>query len=215
MKCSSCGAPVRPIVAIDIDGTLAQYHYCFMQFLERWLPTEFIGGRIWHWDGIGEFSDHLGIDKHVYRQAKLAYRTGGFKRWMAAYPGATEFMQSVATLGAEVWITTTRPWMRTDNVDPDTREWLRRNRIPHDHLLFDEDKYGSLCQLVDRNRIVMVLDDEVEQAERCYDLQLPFVLRRTQFNTAVQGPFLYVANQYDTALDMIAERIGAYYALQH
>jgi hypothetical protein len=105
--------------------------------------------------------------------------------------------------------------MRMDNVDPDTREWLRRNQIQFDHLLFDEDKYGTLTQLVDPNRIVMVLDDEVEQAQRCYDLKLPFVLRRSRFNEDVHGPFLYVTDNYNSVLEMVRERIANHYALQH
>ena len=216
MKCSDCGANLKPIVAIDIDGTVAQYHYSFMEFLERWLPTQFIGGKVWHWSGLGEFSDHLGLEKHVYQQAKLAFRAGGNKRWMHPFPGAVEFMQNVSRLKVEVWITTTRPWLRMDNIDPDTREWLRRFNIKYDHILFDEDKYGTLVTLVDPGRIVMVLDDEDIQVKRCESLALPSIHRRTRFNEGVPERFgpTQTMSGFTEIFDVLVERVGAYYALQ-
>lgn len=212
MRCSDCSAQVKPVVCIDIDGTLAQYHRSLVEFFERWLDIEDLPRA---WDGLGEFSDHLGLPKETYRQGKLAFRAGGFKRWMPPFPGADSFMNKLSQLHVEVWVTTTRPWMRMDNVDPDTREWLRRYGIQYKHLLFDEDKYGVICELVDPERIVMVLDDEWEQADRCADLELPFVTRATAWNTAAHSPFFPAVQQYDQALDLIIERIGVRDALQH
>ena len=61
MKCSSCSAPVAPVVAIDIDGTLGDYHQHFIEFAEQWLGvSKFAGDRIAVWklyDGLGPFRD--------------------------------------------------------------------------------------------------------------------------------------------------------------
>lgn len=211
MRCSDCQRKVRPIVAVDIDGTLAQYHRSFVEFGEQWLGIE-EGSLPRDWDGIGEFRDRLGIESHLYRQMKLAFRAGGFKRWMPAFPMAAMFMQALNELGLEVWITTTRPWMRMDNVDPDTREWLRRNRVDHKHLLFDEDKYGILTELVDPERIVAVFDDEEEQRDRCAELSLPFVLRRTEWNSGVVSD--HFVSSYTEAFDTVRDRVGVRDALQ-
>lgn len=209
MKCSECSAKVRPVVCIDIDGTLAQYHQALCQFIEWWLPAPRLPRS---WGGEGEFSDHIGIEKDVYRQAKLAFRAGGFKRNMTPFKGAVEFMQELERLDVEVWMTTTRPWQRMDNVDPDTKEWLRRYGIPYKHLLFDEDKYGLMTELVDPDRIVMVLDDEYEQRDRCEELNLPFVLRGTAWNQNIGAEFKI--SQYDQAIDLVRERIGVRDALR-
>jgi hypothetical protein len=83
---------------------------------------------------------------------------------MPVYPGAAELTQVIRRSEAEVWLCTTRPYLRLDNVDPDTREWLRRNGIEYDALLFDpsfEDgcsKYDELARQVGP-RVASVVDD--------------------------------------------------------
>jgi hypothetical protein len=147
----------KPVVAIDIDGTLGDYHGHFLDFAERYFGRSFIapdamnpGLRLW---------EHMEIPLHQYREAKLAYRQGGFKRWMPVYDGAAELTRAVRASGAEVWICTTRPYLRLDNIDPDTREWLGRNGIKYDAVLFGDDKYTELVRQVGRSRIAAVLDD--------------------------------------------------------
>lgn len=213
MKCSDCSENIQPVVCIDIDGTLAQYHNTFARFLEEYLPCEDLPR---DWDGHGEFSDHLEVDKHQYRQAKLAFRAGGFKRWMPPFSGATKFMHGLQSMGLEIWVTTTRPWQRMDSVDPDTKEWLRRNGIPYRRLLFDDEKYTRICELIDPKRVVMVLDDEIDHAEKCQDLGLPFVLFGTEWNNDVHEDFTGFprVDGYEEATKLAEERIGIGHALQ-
>jgi hypothetical protein len=146
-------------VAIDIDGTLGDYHLHFIRFLEGYYGRPFPYG----WEGNGDWEAFLGLSRQEYRDAKLAYRQGGGKRTMPAHRGAKALADACRQAGAEIWITTTRPWMRLDNIDPDTREWLSRNQIPYDHILYDEGKYPQLAMLVDPGRVVFVLDDLTAQ----------------------------------------------------
>lgn len=153
-----------PVVALDIDGTLGDYHSHFIQFAEGWLgetlpgPGEINNGRpLW---------EHLGISRAVYRECKLAYRQGGLKRTMPAYRWASELADGIAHRHlepAEVWICTTRPYLRLDNIDPDTREWLRRNDIHYDGVIFDTlagkyTKYAELARQVGP-RVAVIMDD--------------------------------------------------------
>ncbi|TXH16792.1 MAG: hypothetical protein E6R03_04950 [Hyphomicrobiaceae bacterium] len=111
------------------------------------------------WDGVGEFEDHIGLTKEQYREAKLAYRQGGGKRLMPAF-GMIHAPEYASRLGFEVWITTTRPWMRHDSTDPDTRHWLEKHGVAFDHLLYeDPNKYERLAELVDAHRVLFVIDD--------------------------------------------------------
>lgn len=168
-RCSDCSAEIRPVVAVDIDGTLAGYHWQLERFATAYWDLAIPKSR---WNGVGDFEDHLGMTQLQYREAKLAYRQGGYKRVAPMYDRAFEFMNSLRELGLEIWITTTRPWSRLDNVDPDTKFWLSRNNIPYDHLLFDDDKYRVLSEIVDDGRVVAVLDDLPEQYDRAED-ELP------------------------------------------
>lgn len=155
MKCTACSQDIKPIVAVDIDGTLGNYHDHFVGFASDYYDRELP----FAWDGSGDWEDYLGLSRAEYREAKLAYRQGGQKRLMPVFEGARAMMAELHLAGAEVWLTTTRPWMRHDSTDPDTREWLRRNHIGYDHLLYDDDKYFKLATLVDPLRVVGVIDD--------------------------------------------------------
>jgi hypothetical protein len=162
MRCSVCSNEVLPVVAVDIDGTLGDYYRLYTWFAARYLGRNLENT----YDGIGEFSDHLGIDKETDREIKLALRQSGMKRDMLPYPGAAAFMQRLHGIGIEIWIATTRPWLRLDNIDPDTREWLRRFHIPYDYMIYGEDKYEDLTDRMDSQRVLYVVDDLLEQCEK-------------------------------------------------
>jgi hypothetical protein len=160
VQCTECSAKIKPVVALDIDGTLGDYHGHFLQFAEGYLGHSLRKdwcGRPANWE------EYLGLDRRTYRDIKLAYRQGGMKRTMPVYEGAHLLSTTLKQKGAEVWITTTRPYNRLDSVDPDTQEWLHRHGINYDHLLYDEDKYLNLAGIIDPTRVVMVLDDLPEQ----------------------------------------------------
>lgn len=160
----------KPVVGLDIDGTIGDYHSHFLRFAEGWLgrkmpdPSEINPGL--------RLSDFMGVQHETYRTIKLAYRQGGLKRTMPVYDGAAELTQDLRRSGAEVWICTTRPYNRLDNIDPDTQEWLERNQIAYSHILFDDhadtggaSKYFELIRQVPADRIVAVVDDLTEQLQ--------------------------------------------------
>lgn len=192
--CSKCSAPVVPIVAIDIDGTLSEYHDAISKFsCNYWdvpLPAT-------PWDGQGNFEDHLGLTQAQYREAKLAYRQGGYKRTAMWQPGALDFMRWLADQPVEIWITTTRPWNRLDSVDPDTRFWLDRYKVSYAHLLYDDHKYQQLANLVDPSRVLAVIDDlpeMVQEADDTFPESLVFLMRRAHNVHAVDLAGVTVTN---------------------
>jgi phosphoglycolate phosphatase-like HAD superfamily hydrolase len=159
----------KPVVGLDIDGMLGDYHGHFLKFAEGWFGRKFPAANQIN-PGL-RLSEFMGVEHHIYRDCKLAYRQGGLKRTMPAYDGANELTHRLRDAGAEVWICTTRPYLRLDNIDPDTREWLNRNNIYYDAVLFDDphetlevmnSKYSELVRQVGRDRIVAVADDLVE-----------------------------------------------------
>ena len=184
MKCTDCHRVVLPVVAVDIDGTLAQYHQTFARF--AWEYWNIRPRPIDAWDGVGEFEDYIRIDKAMYREAKLAFRQGGMKRSLPMYDDAKEFMQVLWGLPIEVWLTTTRPWMRHDSVDPDTRFWLARNGINFHHLIFDDNKYWKLKSIVGDGRVIAVVDDLPEllvEAREAFGPDAPLLPQRPHNRT--------------------------------
>ena len=127
---------------------------------------------------------------------------------MPVYPYGKELCLAVMDAGAELWITTTRPYIRHDNVDPDTREWMRRNGIVWNHLLYDGDKYHKLVQLVGTERIVAVLDDLTEELVGADSAGIDVsktILRRNRHNAETSWPV--VAERLQLAEKMILNRI--------
>ncbi|XBA13396.1 phosphatase [Gordonia phage Xenia2] len=169
----------KPIIALDIDGTLGDYHGHFLRFAEAWYgrpmpnPSEINPGLPLH--------KFMQTSKSTYRQCKLAYRQGGLKRSMPADPGASGLTRYIRQkLGAEVWICTTRPYLRLDNIDPDTRHWLRRNHIQYDGVVWGPHKYRDLAKRVGTDRIVAVLDDELALVRQAKEVGIANVYLRDQ-----------------------------------
>lgn len=168
MLCSSCSGEVRPVVAVDIDGTLGDYYEHFRSFAEGYWGRPMRRG----WSGHGNWEDHLGMTRAEYRQAKLAYRQGGMKRNLPTYLGADYFMKQLKDWNLEIWVATTRPWQRLDNIDPDTQWWLSRHGWTPQGLLYGDDKYEQLCQVVNRERVLLVVDDLAENLQRASECGL-------------------------------------------
>lgn len=167
------GSLLRPVVALDVDGTLAQWHQEFLMFAARWLCRGDEYEPNWFSYAGGPFYRHMRVSKATYRTIKLAFRQSGLKRAVEPYEGARELAHAVRAAGAEVWVCTTRPYLRLDNIDPDTRFWLQHNRIAYDGVLFGDSKYRDLARLVGSHRVVAVLDDLPEQAKKAADTGLP------------------------------------------
>lgn len=199
MNCTECNRPVRPVAAIDIDGTLARYHVHFLTFAQSYFGTPFN----LQYDGSVKLAHWMNITDESYRACKLAYRLGGMKRMMPSFGAKGEISLFISRLREhmEVWITTTRPYLRLDNTDPDTREWLRRNAVTCDGLLYDEDKYAKLVDIVGQGRIIGVLDDLPENYDRAEFLGLhPMLIQRehnrlTRDRRATEAPSLHVAER--------------------
>lgn len=205
---------MKPVVALDIDGTLGDWHEHFRKFLENWTgkkcpPDHRMfttrDGQVLErprWDGSEPFYKWLGVSKATYRQAKLAFRQGGLKRFMPCYPSVAEHVKALRRV-SEVWLCTTRPYLRLDNIDPDTRHWLRRNRIQYDGVIFGEHKYRDLVKIVGRDRIAGVLDDDPQLAKQALSLGLPTLLRGQPWNNVPIAPRV----QLDLAFQMLHELV--------
>lgn len=180
------GVILRPVVGLDLDGTMFDWHDDFLHFAHRWLhgrDTLMPEGWLFLRDG-RSMARHLGVTPEVYRQVKLAYRQSGLKRDLRAFPGARPLVCAVRGAGAEVWACTTRPYLRLDNVDPDTRELLDRNEMVVDGVVYGEHKYRDLCELVGADRVVGVLDDLPEMVDQARYEGLPAMLIQRHHNQA-------------------------------
>lgn len=176
MRCTGCSTHVKPVAVFDLDGTLADYHNSLATFCGRyWGLSPRNVSAACHWDGEGNFEDALGINREQYRQAKLAFRQGGMKRIMPTFnDGGLHLIRNLHDEDVEIWYATQRPWQSLSNIDPDTRWWIESHHLPIDGILYDEDKYVKLVtNHVERERIILVVDDLPEMYDSAYGLGLP------------------------------------------
>ena len=169
-----------PVVAIDIDGTIGNFHEHFLKFAEGWYGRPM--PRLDDMRPDVPLFKAMQTSKATYRKCKLAYRQGGLKRNMPIYPGARELTVSLRRKGAEVWLCTTRPYLSLDNIEPDTRHWLSRHKIQYDGMLFGPNKYHDLVRQVGKDRVVAVLDDLPEMLDQAISLGLVTVVRDQPYN---------------------------------
>jgi FMN phosphatase YigB (HAD superfamily) len=221
VKCSGCSAQILPVVALDIDGTLGDYHSHIYDFACAYLGEHPSLGSPYGADGPPWFDGSINfgswiqqvfeIDRRIYRDIKLAYRQGAQKRSMPVFPGARDIARAAHAIGAEVWIATSRPYLRLDNIDPDTRHWLSRHEVGYDHAIYSEEKYNELAKLVTPERVCFVLDDlgdMYDQAAANFGDAVP-TLRRTFWNRGVWRP--RVVEDLGAALLMLRAHVEDWY----
>ena len=170
--------PDAPLVALDLDGTLGDYHRHFERFAQMWTGREIV----WDPEVVGPFYRQLGMSKAVYRQCKLAYRMGGMKRSIPVFEGAADMVRSIRGAGVGVAACTTRPYLAMSTIDLDTQHWLKRNGIQVDHILYGEHKYRDLVKSVGKDRVVCALDDDLSQLGIATRLGVTPILRRNEAN---------------------------------
>lgn len=201
---------MKPVIGLDVDGTLAAYHDHFAWFASHWMGKD-DGVTPWDiadsYDGSRPFYQWLGISKATYRKIKLGYRQSGLKRSMPYFWGARELSSSLRRAGAQVVICTTRPYLHLSNIEPDLREWLRRNRIQYDDLILGEHKYRELVRGYGRDNIVGILDDLPEMVRQARDLGLYAILHQQPHN--LHFPWSPIASDLAAARVMLSEQLAA------
>lgn len=187
---------MKPVLGIDIDGTLVDYHRHFTDFAVQYFDLDMEHYAFHTYDSRLPFHKFLGVSKEKYRQCKMAYRRGELKRSVpllpSPYPDAPTLTKTLRLWGVDVWLCTTRPYLAYDYIDSATRHNLRRHNIVHNAVLWGEHKYRDLVREVGRGRIIGVLDDLPSMCDQAMKLGLrtAFALRphnAAQFG-AINGP---------------------------
>lgn len=164
---------MKPVIGLDIDGTLLEYHGHFLRFASQWLGAELDAQG---YDARMPLYKYMGVSKTMYRRCKMAYRRGEMKRSLPPleppYPNADELTHTLRRWGFDIWLCTTRPYLSYDAVDEATRHSLRRNGVVYQGVIWGEHKYRELVRTVGKQRIVGVLDDLPQLCEQSRKLGL-------------------------------------------
>lgn len=147
------------IVGIDIDGVLADYYSHFIDYLNCKLSTAYNISDL----KCPNVKDSFHINGIDYEHIKDAYRQNGEYKNIAAVNGAKELLDAFKTAGYQIALLTSRPYIVYKRLFADTIEWLNKNSIKYDIILFDENKNAVLYRNFG-DRVKFFIEDELEKA---------------------------------------------------
>jgi phosphoglycolate phosphatase-like HAD superfamily hydrolase len=155
------------VVALDIDGVLSNWPYCFYDFIARFHYKEW---RAMETASINEGTqnpfDALPVDPITIRRWKDEYRQSGFKRELNTIPEAVEFTKALHALGYKVVLVTARPYHQYSRIFSDTLYWLQDNQFRYDAIMWAENKEERLMEEFDPAQIALFVDDDPTNVDR-------------------------------------------------
>ena len=133
----------KKICYLDIDGVLNNYPECWLEFIRmKLLPkdsrTEYILGDL-------NRAKH-NIPYQEYKDLKWEYRESGYKETIPPNPDASRLTSDLRKLGYHIVIITSRPVKEHPSLFKQTINWLQKNKIEFDDLIFDEDKHIAVLK---------------------------------------------------------------------
>ncbi|MDI6840462.1 MAG: dUTP diphosphatase [bacterium] len=169
------------VVGVDIDGVLADYPRSFVDFINKELGTNYTMDKVTSYD----IYDCLGIPTEIGMRIKDRYRQTGQKRFIPVIPGAVEFLQELRNLGYKIMLLTARPYPQYKRIFADTMEWLQKNGLVFDSIIFDKKKEERLVKEFGANKIEFFVDDVASNANTIARLGVPCYLVTRPYNVGV------------------------------
>lgn len=157
----------HPMALIDIDGVLADYPRGFYHWVYLNCPEA------------GMFSVHSaekwyrGLPLKDREQIKKKYRQSGAKATLPVLPGAAKFVHLVRERGLKAVLITNRPYADYYRIYPDTLEWLVKNEIPYDGIVWARDK--GLEAVKQFKNVCWAVDDDSENIKRFREAKIPTI----------------------------------------
>lgn len=125
------------LVALDIDGVLANYPLSFQNFIKEktGVYVELIGYDLYY-----EYGEVLGQEKIL--ELKHEYRESGYKRFIPLVDGAAKLCGKLHKQEYHIIFLTSRPVKQYKRIEADTLYWLKENQLmlKGDSIIFDEEK---------------------------------------------------------------------------
>lgn len=142
----------HPVAIVDIDGVLSDYPNCFYDWIKD--NVKELGNSITSRTRAKFLFDNTSItEQEIW---KRDYRRSGVKADLPVLPGAKEFLSMVRSRGLKVILLTNRPYDEHYRIYPDTLEWLSKNDLQYDGILWARDKgleavknFKNICWAVD------------------------------------------------------------------
>ena len=126
------------IVALDIDGVLAEYP----QHWINWVCSK--KNNFYCFSDLKQMKDNIPYSE--YLQLKEEYRLSGEKINISEIEGAREFANKLTEKGYFIILLTARPVDKYPKVLEDTLQWLKKHQIHYDWFFMGKDKWSQVLK---------------------------------------------------------------------
>jgi len=148
------------IIGLDLDGCIADYPKSYYDFIYKQT-----GKRV---EDDGTYNIYENVAKvfgeEKAKELKSLYRETGEKRFIEKLDGASEFAKVARKKGYKIIILSARPCKEHPRIFADTIEWLKKNDIEYDAIIFDNKKEERIINKFPN--LKFMIDDEPVTAVR-------------------------------------------------
>lgn len=139
---------------IDIDGCIANYPLCWINFVNGKLGENF--------KDLNEMKNKLTYN--AYRMMKNDYRTSGYKKTLPVISGVVGFIEDLQKNNFHIVLMSARPKETYPQIEMDTHYWLDRIGIKNYDLVWDSQKHWRILQ--EYPYLQFMIEDNAETANQ-------------------------------------------------
>lgn len=170
------------VVALDIDGVLTDWPFCFYDFIRVMHPALWIS-----MEPDIDFTtqnpfDALPISPIQIRALKYEYRDGGYKRHLRTVEGSVAFTQKVREKGYKIVLVTSREYSQHSRIFSDTLFHLNAHEFAYDAIMWSDKKEERLLNEFDAEQIAVFVDDDPANVDRVKKCGVHAVLLDRMYN---------------------------------
>ena len=172
------------VVIFDIDGVIADYSTGYESFLrnEIGLVERPAAKRTSY-----SFFEYFGITRQQEEKYNEEFiQSGGFGR-LPIYPGVTETIAYLKSLGIKVVLVTARPNWIYRRIAMDTQTWLRENGVEYDLLLWNKDKADAIINNIFPANVLWMIEDRDKHAIEVTHIGVDVLLVNKPYNQQAVG----------------------------
>jgi|LSQX01.1.fsa_nt_gb uncharacterized HAD superfamily protein len=150
------------VIGVDIDGVLCNYPEDFVKFMERETGKDLSSFTLKEYNLYSALGEILG--EKTIRELKHKFRISGEKSNLSVVKGAREGLSFLKSKGYTIVLLTARPYKEYPRMFADTMEWLKKNELPYDAILWDEDKLSKITR--EFPKINFMIEDHLGNSEK-------------------------------------------------
>lgn len=192
------------VVGVDIDGVLADYPDCFIDYVNDKVGTDFKAEDLDQYNLYEAITD---IPTEVMKGLKHEFRKSGELKKVGVLPGAKEFLQSLKNKGYKIVLLSARPYKEYRRIFADTKEWLDKNGLVYDAILWDEDKLNRLIREFGENNVSFFVEDNLKNANSISKSTKVYLLNKS-YNQGKTENNIYRISSLKEVLENEKERIN-------